>query len=211
MMATEGFPAVERLYVDTVHVTATTRDWSEGYGETWDYIAAPECPECGTFARWLDGDDDLFTGQPGEDTWPAWRCPNGECENFGAELDPFETDGGPMMSYSYALPERDDFSETHAEKIADLPLCIVRDLVNDTYALALTGGGMDLSWEIAEAFMRLGFLPPLAYCDLPRMAGMDIDERRRWVLAGCLRSCDVAVTQATYAAERLRREYGPLS
>lgn len=103
------------------------------------------------------------------------------------------------------LPGRDSFDESHAEKIADLPLCIVRFEDDESYALALTGGGMDLSWEIAEAFMRLGYLPPLAYCDLPNMAGMDTgDERHRWVIAGCLRSCEVATFQAERTAEKLR-------
>lgn len=226
MTSTTHYSPVDRLYVDSIHVTSVERDWSEGYTETWDYIEAPECPVCSEYGRWIAGDelhdeDEMRSASALEDdeyespdyageTWEAWRCANVDCERFGSEIEP--EDGGPMMNYSYALPSKSfgsngGYDQSDAEKIAHLPLCIVTFEDTGNQALALTGGGMDLSWEICEAFMLLGHLPPLAYCDLPRMAGMDMDERRRWVLAGCLRSCDAAVTQAQYAAERLRRNY----
>jgi hypothetical protein len=207
---------VTRLYADTVDVTAVSHSWdSETYGEAWDYIEAPECPACGSYGRWIAGDDlaDLLGDESREslpegaadDRWPAWRCPDVACEHFGDGLEDIgDRPEGPMMSYFYPLPERDSHDQSSAERIADLPLCIVTFEDGGT-ALALTGGGMDLSWEIAEAFMRLGYLPPLAYCDLPRMAGMAMDERHRWILAGCLRTCEVIAYRAECTAEDLRR------
>jgi hypothetical protein len=56
-----------------------------------------------------------------------------------------------------------------AHALRGLPLCIIERLDGEGYELALTGGGMDLSWEICEAFVRLGFLPPVHFCDLPDM------------------------------------------
>lgn len=216
---TDQLTAVDRLYVDSVHVTSVNRDWSEGHDETWDFIEAPECPECGTYARWTSGADladqladvdAIESASFSNDVWEAWRCPNPECDSFGEETE--AESEGPMMSCSYALPDKSwgstgGYDQSDAEKIVHLPLCIVTFEDTGDQALALTSGGMDLSWEISEAFMRLGHLPPLAYCDLPAMAGMKMDERRRWVLAGCLRSCDVAAAQAQRTADRLRQNF----
>jgi hypothetical protein len=199
MTTTSDIPSVDRLYVDTTNVSAVTADWTEGYGETWSFHAAPECPECGSYAEWRESSSE---------EWEAWRCPNlAEC-NTAASGDEIENyDDGPMMSYHYPLPafdaDRFDAREA-AQKIRDLPLCVI-EWDNGSYSLALTGGGMDLSWEIAEAFMRLGYLPPLAYCDLPEFAGMELNERRRWIIAGCLRTTEVIKAQAERRAEALRK------
>ena len=95
-----------------------------------------------------------------------------------------------MMNYYYPIDldaERDDLEEA-AKKLVDLPLCIVTFEDSDTIALALTGGGMDLSWEICEAYMLLGYLPPLHFCDLPGISGRGTSNRDKWIIAGCRRS-----------------------
>ena len=72
-----------------------------------------------------------------------------------------------MMNYAYPCAWHD--GATAALMLVDLPLVPVV-LADGTHALALTGGGMDLSWEICRAYVALGFLPPLHYCrDLPRL------------------------------------------
>ncbi len=77
---------------------------------------------------------------------------------------------GPMMNYRYEVDlNRIGSMEDAAFALKDVPLCIV-DMEGDHY-LALTGGGMDLSWEICEAYMRLGYLPPTHFARLPRYAG----------------------------------------
>jgi hypothetical protein len=103
-------------------------------------------------------------------------------EHFGGELqDWIDRDNGPMMGCCYPLPKPHcGLSDTwgwntdDASKLDDLPLCIV-EFDTDTYGLALTGGGMDLSWEICEAFMRLRFLPPVHF-EPPAMAGKPDNE-----------------------------------
>jgi hypothetical protein len=208
-MTTDTTTPIDRLTPDALEVEAITRDWSEGYAEEWDYIEAPNCPDCGGHAEWIAGDDlprPELAGDHAEETWPAWRCTSTdpECENYGAEIDPHESGAeGPMMNYSYALPEGfplhgDEYEAASA--IADLPLCVVRfEGFEGGFALALTGGGMDLTWEIAEAFTRLGYLPPLAYCYLPEMCGRgtlsnagtddkQLSERDARIIAACRRS-----------------------
>ena len=170
-------------------------DWSEGYPDKWEYYEAQTCSECGAVV--INGDDHK------ED------CPeyNTDCRDMGSE--------GPMMNYLYPLPlygmwvwrgdraEKVDALEA-ARAIADLPLCIVTNDSGED-GLALTGGGMDLSWEICEAYMRLGYLPPLHYCRLPNMAGKPLNARNKWILAGCRRSAQIAVSRARWAIKDLMK------
>ena len=84
---------------------------------------------------------------------------------------------GPMMNYFYPVSDYTPGDmEEWAAKLDGLPLCVVE--LDGERGLALTGGGMDLSWEIAEAFIRLGYYPP-TWIDLPAMAGRGTSEKDR--------------------------------
>ena len=95
------------------------------------------------------------------------------------------------MNYYYPLPRELDPSEERQIALAHLPLCLVQFEDSGKCALALTGGGMDMSWEICEAFMVLGFLPPVHFAGLPDMAGLKLDARNRWIMAGVEKSLRV--------------------
>lgn len=112
---------------------------------------------------------------------------------------------GPMMRY-FPLPDdvgRYGFDpEQAAYALQHLPLCVVefsdesQDKGTPEYALALTGGGQDLSWEICEAFMQIGQLPPIHFCDLPGMAGRADPgygnfKRDSAIIAACRRSIEI--------------------
>ncbi len=167
-----------------IDATAIETDWTEGYGERWESWEAPCCGACGDYAGW---DADAC----------EWRCGTEGCEAAGTEVEGYGE--GPMMSYRYPLPGFDDRDVMEAaEAIKDLPLCVV--LYDGEYALALTGGGMDLSWEICAAYVRLGYLPPVAYAgDLPRYSGGD---RIPEILPECREALTVAANRAQYALER---------
>lgn len=221
MTETTTYQPVEDLSGDALDAQPLDRDWSEGYPEHWDYIQAPDC-QCGSYARWISGEDlaerlglaDAVERDWVSESWSAWRCEDPDCEHVGEEIDPHEGGAeGPMMNYAYPVPRPLDHDD--ADAIRHLPLCIVTPgdegarYGGDDYYLALTGGGMDLSWEICEAFMTLGFLPPVHYCDLPGMAGKDYaSERNAWIIAGCIRACELHVERATnrarFALEKLR-------
>lgn len=180
---------LEGLYVDAVHAMPVDYDWTEHEWETeWESFEVPECSECGEPATYEAGE--------------GWVCASDEeeCENAGLSVAE-EYGDGPMMSYYYPLPANIDDMTEAAQAIANLPLCLVR--VDAEWGLALTGGGMDLSWEICEAYMRLGYLPPLHFADLPRMAGKPSGDVDRWVIAGCKKSAELAASWATRTAERL--------
>ncbi len=108
---------------------------------------------------------------------------------------------GPMMSYWYPC-QIDDTTEA-AFTLAEhsLPLCVVE--VDGETGLALTGGGMDLSWEICMAYMVLGYLPPLHYADLPGMAGKRATPYNLAVIAACKRSAEGMIEQANRTIRRL--------
>lgn len=181
------------------------------YAEDWDYVQAPDCDACGTSARWNDDEH-------------AWACATDGCENHGEEID--EYGDGPMMNYYYPLPSLGDAADEYdaADRIRDTPLCVVRSISgrestlagsDAEYALALTGGGMDLSWEICEAFVLLGFLPPAHFADLPGMSGRGESADDRAVIAACLRSLTEHAEQlhrratgASYTAANLATRYG---
>jgi len=116
------------------------------------------------------------------------------------------------MNYIYPLPpefERDmeeRFGEDWRRKIKEKLVCmtVVYIIDEDRYYLALTGAGMDFSWEICETYINLGYLPPIEFCDLPNLAGKDYSkpENKRIVLA-CLRSVELAEARISSIKSKL--------
>jgi len=98
----------------------------------------------------------------------------------------------PMMNYLYPLPEEfeQDTKDKDLKKLVNQMSCLTIAYLpeEDSYFLALTGGGMDLSWEICEAYMVLGYLPPVYFCGLPAMADKKWDARTRRIISACQRS-----------------------
>jgi len=156
-------------------------DWydDERHGPHWDFMEANRCYECNA----------IVIGSGGY----------GGCDNCGAEvmLD------GPVMNYAYPIEfGRVGGMENAALALINLPLIPVT--VEYSEYLALTGGGMDLSWQICEAYMRLGYLPPTHFANLPNMAGERLDSVHRWVLAGMRRSLLIQKERAERDLKRLK-------
>lgn len=170
------------LNCDAINESPRDMDWSEGYGERWEYCAASEC----------EGEDN------------GKRCGAivynmNECEKCGQEA----YNEGPIMNSFYPLPSFRMSQEEAAEAIKDLPLAVVTLTDTDEMGLALTGGGMDLSWEIAEAHIRLGYWPPLQFCRLPAYAGKRLNKRERMVLDACRESVLISSRWALGALDQL--------
>lgn len=171
---------------DTIYTTANNIDWSEARGEDCEgyrVCESIECSECG---------EDIILDGFGE----VQHCehdPDSECKGY-------LNSEGPMMNYWYPIALDD--CEDAARKISHLPLCVI-EFKDGRTGLALTGGGQDLSWEICEAFVCLGFCPPLHFCgDLPRMAGGYHGDKTA-VLEGAKRTAEVAKLWAERALERI--------
>ncbi len=139
-----------RLNCDAVEQKPRDYDFSQGYPEKWECFEAARCDKCNKAV--------LVSG-----------------ESHHNEIEKTECDGylygeGPMMNYYYPLPGFKMDPQEAAKLIVDLPLCLVYFPDTEEYALALTGGGMDLSWEICAAYMKVGYWPPTHF-RLPGMAG----------------------------------------
>jgi len=181
-MSRAKFPKVTEMSCQAVDVKPVDFDPSVGFGDTWDYVEAVCCEKCGLAVvgsgggSHADCDDDA------------------DCDGY------VPTSEGPIMNYWYPVEIND--TEEAARLLVGLPLCVVT--VSDATGLALTGGGMDLSWEICEAFMRLGMLPPAHFANLPGMAGRGTSAKDRWIASGCIRSCNVAAGWMQSRAARVR-------
>jgi len=164
------------LNCDSVQATSIDFDFSEGAGEGWDYLQVDECQGCG---------EGVVSNQN-----PECHVVEGDYEDTkvcGKEADNPE---GPMMNSLWGFcGDGPDFNEENAAKIKHLPLCLVQ--FKDATYLALTGGGMDLSWEIAEAYICLGYRPP-AKLRLPSMAGDRLDAKHRTIIAAMRESYKIA-------------------
>lgn len=177
---------IKDLYNDAVFVTAMHYEyWSDDNDSLWDYWSANRCEEC---------DMGLVAGG----TNHANLDPSSKCEGWVSEK-------MPVMDSFYPLPyfKLKDDPELAALALVDLPMCIVRLKAignrDEEWGMALCGGGMDFTWEIVEAYMRLEYLPPLVYCErLPKLAGMKMNADLQWIIAGCRRSTGAAKDRAAF-------------
>lgn len=169
------------LSCDAVDTTPQDIDWRDALGENLDGYTVYEAVECSNC-----GHEYVGVG-----IFPV--CP--ECDTE------YEDETGPMMNYWYPVDIRD--CEYAAEKIADFPLCVV-EFSDGSTGLALTGGGMDLTWEICGAFIALGYLPPVHFARPPRMAGWEHDKRSKPILEACLESAECAARWANNKANDCR-------
>jgi hypothetical protein len=189
IMRTAKRSAITDLSCESVDTKPIDYSWSpkrydhEESGEGWTSREGCRCDACG----------EVLVLAPGMGNESHRDVDGSKCEGH------VPTAEGPMMNYFYPLS---GLTDDDAAKLADTCLCVA--IIDGETGLALTGGGMDLSWEICEAFMLLGHLPPFHFCDLPRMSGKGVNARDRWIVSGALKSCEVAASWATSRADRVR-------
>lgn len=189
--------SIESLSLAAIDTKSRYFDFGIGFGETWEavYPTLLVCPYCqDTF-----DDDEHMEGDP---------CPDAECYNMHEhELERPEC--SPAMNYHYALPyyggspERDQ--TILYQSSANVVLVKIMDDEDDenAYALALSGGGMDLSFDICHAYILLGYAPPIHFTDLPDFAGQD---NRREPFASIIKACLQSVESVTQRANRKKEK-----
>jgi len=196
---------IEKLDTACIESQTRTVDWREegwsGYDDAgrWE-IVYPEREECG-YAY----DESLH----GEATDEGDACTSCDGSGWMSADQAQESDPdwrAPMMNYAYPLDPNRAYDADDAEAVSGC-LTIVRDVVEDRCYLALTGGGMDLSWEIARAHMDLGHLPP-AWIRLPDMAGRGESDRDKELARAVVMSCETVADWAKGRADRARRVAG---
>ena len=104
-----------------------------------------------------------------------------------------------MMNYYYDLtyykgdPQEDQMTLYQSSANVVLVRMMGIDDNEDSYVLALSGGGMDLSWDICHAYILLGYSPPIEFCHLPDFSGQDNTQEPFWtILKACLKSTKAA-------------------
>lgn len=148
-------PSADSLYVDAVDLKPITIFWNE-LKRKFASSEACECDTCGAIL--------VVNGV-------RHGAPHSSYDFHGLCGGIVESAEGPQMNYAYPLPREIKDREAATRALAGLPLCLVLIEPLDLWALALTGGGQDLSYEIAEGYVRLGYFPPAHFARLPRMAG----------------------------------------
>lgn len=176
----EELPPIEEMNLTSIDIKPVNIDWSDlESGVDYEWFEAIECTECKQLILFNDGSEDESDHKDGCDA--AFTVEGGE---------------GPMMNYFYPLEDKP--GKEAAKKIAHLPLCLLYFEEEDSWGLVLTGGGMDLSWEICEAFMCLGELPPVHFANLPMMSGRGTSEKDKWIIKGCLAAVKAMSLQMKY-------------
>jgi hypothetical protein len=130
-----------------------------------------------------------------------------DCEDCdGSGMRDCDNDGWfPMMNYYYPLPDGFDVPDN----VQSLLVCttIVRFEADDKLVLVLTGGGMNLSWEICESYINLGLYPPAHFARLARMCGRGESENDQRIMAYCRESLRIHADQARYELEGFDRDF----
>lgn len=195
---------LSELSCEYVDAQARTIDWEAARGddaEGWQSWEANACEGCGAAVVLSIGD--------GNDIHRRVDDENDHCEGHVSLAE------GPMMSYWYPCNwgRYTEDSDDAARRIAHLPVCLI-EFQDGEMGLALTGGGQDLSWEIAEAYILLGYLPPLAYAgDLPAMKAYTKERlaRMRLVLSAARKSLAWMRSRVGSMAERVARAASTLA
>ncbi len=186
---------IEELSLAAVDVNSVPFDFADGFGDTWEEVSVGllRCGECSTHFV----DDPLEEGDP--------------CAFTGCDTGTLERpECAPMMNYYYALPyyEGDPEADQLTLYQSSANVVLIRmmgiDHDEDAYYLALSGGGMDLSWDICHAYILLGYAPPLQFCNLPDFAGQDNKREPFWtILKACLRSAKAVEQRALFQTGQL--------
>jgi hypothetical protein len=194
-----------RLNCDAIGVTPQVIDWEQAMGENMEGYRVFECSQCQGCNRMVVSSS-YGECEHKDIEHEVTVMVEGEEETQRNECDATIYNEGPMMAYWYPIEGINP--EEAARKIAHLPLCVVQ-FEDERTGLALTGGGMDLSWEICEAFVALGYWPPLHFCDLPRMSGRGTSDADKALLRACMESCKIAEGWAARKRERLGEQLWP--
>lgn len=182
---------VKALYGEYVDATPRDVDWSDlDIGDVQAY-AADVCDACGQIVVNSGGEEQHQHIEIDEDAI------NEDCEGYISEA-------WPAMNYAYPIDTGRVGGIVEAAKLLyDLPVCLVE--WDGEEWLALTGGGMDLTWEICESYMRLGYLPPAHFADLPMYSGKTLTARNRWIVGGVRATLQLRAKRARWDIDKLNR------
>ena len=136
----------------------------------------------------------------------AWTFPFSIPESRHDEFQPMMNTLWPLEEFEHGITKFNDASLRKALDDAGAVTLIQRE-DDGEYYLALAGGGMDLSWDIAAGYVNLGQLPPFRVCErLPEYSGAKYDDtKHRNVILACQRSISFVESRAGQAKKEIQR------
>lgn len=175
-------------------------DWSGTFGERWETIP-PDFSDVKSAKKFLDYQgydyyardesetDEEYERRLTEQAEDAWQ--DSEC-------------GIPMMNYYYPIELRHeaDVQQLQMKMFIDGGATALVEFEGKP-VIVLTGGGMDLSWDICLAYILCDSYPPVHFCDLPQFAGQSDSDKNLTIIAACQKSCQGLKERAERAASRL--------
>lgn len=179
----------------------------DGHDEPFVMVASNDSPHAVVIPQlgwsYSDSEYDGYVVDLSEHDDTAVPLPEDEWDALFEEDPMVNGAEGPRMNYWYPCEVVEDNPVQAAYILRGTPLCVVE--VDGNWGIALTGGGMDLSWDIVLAYVLLGQLPPTHYAgSLRGMPDLGRPDVEHMLIRACLRSLDVA-------ADRLRSAYDQLA
>lgn len=208
LRATKGSFDVGLLEVAAVDVQPRDFDFSTGYGKTW-VVIVPDS------SSWSYEQCHRWWSEYATDEIPSIDAYHeGDDEEKESLLDEVrekvreglldtEDSYAPIMDYIYPLPNYEGDASVDQTTVTNAGSCVLVDVDGEVH-LGLTGGGMDLSWDICHAYVLLGYLPPFHFCDLPHYSNLKLNEKTECVLNSCIRSAEVVCKRAQSRLDSLR-------
>jgi hypothetical protein len=137
--------------------------------------------------------EEAIDGFKGSDAWYEWKDSYEPAMNFIWPCEP---------SYRRSLEDAATMIEELAGATALVTITPPEDSVEDeTTGIVLTGGGMDLSWDICAAYICCGQIPPIRLLeDLPLFAGA----KRGPMQAAIMECIELAASWMEGKASRMR-------
>lgn len=223
--ARQGWPVGEfGLSLEFCEGAARSIDWAEAAGddcEGWRVILPPITPDIvdeyapATLAYWIEEN-----GEPER----GGEAPDGLREEFEGtqEFDEWRASFDPVMSYVW--PVSLSYGHAGTEEAARLisefaPACSLIEFSEEMgaliwgdgsdapeYGIALSGGGMDLSDELALAYMACGCVPPYRLLSGLHQIGESAREALERSGAPIRQAYAKAASHARHKADNLDRE-----
>lgn len=135
------------------------------------------------------------------------ECP--KCEGAAEECEACDGEGGietesagewqPAMNLLYPLPGNFEVPGDWREALCNMTIVQVD---GEPY-LALTGGGMDMTWYIVETYMRLGLYPPFGHTDLPAGHDEGLSADGMEIVKACQKSVECMAARASRRLDHL--------
>lgn len=107
------------------------------------------------------------------------------CDRNGMVED--ETDWSPQVNLLYPLPDDFEVPNNWREKLVNMTIV----QVHGEPCLAQRKSDMNMSWDICETYINLGYYPPAEIAEPPTMASRGESRADQEIMMCCMESCSI--------------------